>query len=317
VRFIPGGTALCWAVCGGHEKLVTFLIRHRAQIEGTPHFTSPLFLALQRAPSFPSFAKNCNYESIVTLLLEAGADPMKIDNWGRSTLCYATAPGAEEILSFLLNAGVNPNLADNSGQIPLHFASLSFKRTHLIIDTLINAGSNALIQDKDGMTPLHYAARFGRDAEIISLLRAAPSAVEILDGSGTSALAWAISNVHGDLINVLSPLIAAGSDVNGGGGDMGPPLTRAARLGDPKAVRKLVRAGADPNGQWGAYDRPFFLALRLFNFQEKLDIISFLLENGADIRLADSEGKTFREAVQYCAWWDDTPCARTLLELEA
>jgi ankyrin repeat protein len=301
-----GGTARCWAVWGGHQKLVAFLIRHGAQIEGVPNFPSPpLLLALDR------FATLCNYEPIVEMLLEAGADPMKVDSSGRSTLCYATAPWAEKILTSLLNAGVDPNLIANCGKTPLHFAGQS-SGTHSIIDILVNAGSNPLIQDQNGMTPLHYAARSGSDAMIISLLRAGPSAVKQLDVDGTSALTWAIWN--GYRTSAVALLIAAGSDVNISGGRRGSPLSRAALLGDPEIVRNLVRAGADPNGQCEAYDRPIFAALRRNNQKSRLDVISFLLENGVDVTLVGSQGTTFREAITRRPFNSRDCCA--LLELE-
>lgn len=76
--------------------------------EETPPGTTPLMLAA-RIPRFP----------FVKLLLEAGADPGRIDAEGRSALLYATElgdPARQQVITLLLDAGAQPLKAGSNAR---------------------------------------------------------------------------------------------------------------------------------------------------------------------------------------------------------
>lgn len=70
------------------------------------------------------------------------------------------------------------------------------------------------------------------------------------------------------------------------------PLTAASALGKTKAVKMLLRLGADPN-QRGWSDNPrFSTALVSASFYGKNDVVILLLKAGADPNLGDRNGYT-------------------------
>lgn len=292
------GTALCWAARGGHLEVVKLLLDHGAEVDACGDLrATPLLLAVQR------FGINSSHaESVVALLLQHGANIAYRDRQGRTPLFYAVTPSGERILDLLLNAGADPNVIDEEGKLPVHHAA--YLRGVGAIKHLIRAGSRVNVRDKSDslymfkeMLPLHYAANNEHCEAIRALIDADPSTVLVKDGNGTSALTWAIWS--GGCPEAAYILIDAGSDVNDGGGEHGSPLARASVLGDVGVIRKLIDKGADVNFQDPKDgETPLFRTLYRGDVPfdgryEMREAIELLLQNGADVKLRNLEGRNF------------------------
>jgi len=107
-----GYTALHLAVAYRQEALVEALLRHGAKVETlNPSEETSLGLAAGRIGS----------SRMVTLLLEAKADPNQRGGDGLTALHKAAGYQRKEILDLLLAAGANPNLTDPQGRTPLDY----------------------------------------------------------------------------------------------------------------------------------------------------------------------------------------------------
>jgi len=117
---------------------------------------------------------NFNYGDALGLLIEAGADPNKKNDKGKTPLHYATGHNS---VDSLLKAGANPNAQDIEGKTPLHYIA-GFNCHVGVVDLLLKKGADPAIRDKQGKTPLHCAIH---SSEIDPLLKAGanPNAQDI------------------------------------------------------------------------------------------------------------------------------------------
>lgn len=96
--------------------------------------------------------------AMVAALLEAGADPMLADEFGRTPLHAAAEPCAQRIAvaELLLKAGADPNDRDSQGRTPLHVA-LQMLRSYCVsvelVRVLVAAGADPRVRDAQGATP--------------------------------------------------------------------------------------------------------------------------------------------------------------------
>ncbi|KAK2743322.1 hypothetical protein FQN55_007519 [Onygenales sp. PD_40] len=142
------------------------------------HGTTPLCLASK----FVS-------RSIVTKLLEAGADVDRPDALARTPLIHAIAGNSNQIVRILINAGANVNAADTRKYSPLHYATDPGRPT--IVRQLLAAGADPNARNNQGCTPLSFAATLQRhSAEIIEQLVAAGADINATDNNGRTALHW-------------------------------------------------------------------------------------------------------------------------------
>jgi ankyrin repeat protein len=98
-------------------------------------------------------------------------------------------------------------------------------------------------------------------------------------------------------------------------GDM-PPLIRAARDGNPAAIRQMVKSGADPNAPWGSLRwTPLMHAIH----KNQIASVNALLESGADVNRTgdyETEPRTKQRDVtplMMAAGYGHTPIVQTLL----
>lgn len=150
-------------------------------------------------------------------------------------------------------------------------------------------------------TPLSLAAERGH-LNIVLALCGHPNTV--LSGAPfgfTCHLSRAASRGHVDVVDVL---IAAGADVNEEEENFSTPLIYAFYTPGVslQIVQKLVQAGADVNAQVRDYGST---ALQSAAAKGNLDIVRFLLDNGASLILMDSDGHgwiiTFSKHLEYKA----------------
>ena len=95
----------------------------------------------------------------IQLLLEAGFDPMSMDDFGQTPLHYAVRNGNKIALGMLLKAGSNPNAVETEyGNTPLHYAATLGNEN--FIQNLIAAGGDPKLPRKDGKNSLDIFKKF-------------------------------------------------------------------------------------------------------------------------------------------------------------
>ena len=108
----------------------------------------------------------------VSRLLRGGADVHTVDStkWGArsTTLHCGVAANDVETIEVLLKAGVDPNKADQYGETPLMKAARSSKLK--VIECLLRAGSDKNAVANDGRTALDFAQEKLRSFDLSSSL---------------------------------------------------------------------------------------------------------------------------------------------------
>ncbi len=189
---------------------------------------------------------------------------------------------------------------------------------------LQNGGSpHDVVETHNGLTRMHVAARNG-DAEVLQYLISQGGDVNVEDNSGNgwrnkTPLHWAST---GEIIDIL---IANGADQSWLDGAGKSPLASAAFRNRLSAVKRFVELGANVNARDDVVGNTILmwactgLAAHfdddpLFNDrEERLKIVRFLVEKGADINGLSAGGET---ALHGAAKFD-AQFVRLLLELGA
>ena len=184
----------------------------------------------------------------VSRLLAAGATVDAPERDGTTPLHWAVYNDDVAMTGRLLEAGANVNAVNRNGATPLSLACTN--RGAAVVDRLLKAGADVNLTT-DGAPPLLACARAGAVAAV-QMLIARGADVNAKDGyRGQTALMWAASEDHADLIKVL---LAGGATVDARSTGNFTALMFAVRQDARDAVRLLVDAGADvnlagPNGQ--------------------------------------------------------------------
>jgi ankyrin repeat protein len=105
-------------------------------------------------------AREKRIEEILAILIDAGADPNKLDPHGQTPLDYAVSKGHKEIVEMLLKRGANSNLKNGHGDTPLIVA---VEANDLGVATLlIQGGANINAKNADDKTALQIAIEQGK-----------------------------------------------------------------------------------------------------------------------------------------------------------
>lgn len=176
-----------------------------------------------------------NQQSLITLLVDAGADPNYI--WdGIPLLCTAGRDGMSLLLGaaenanltgalrVLLEKGANPNACDMTGRSALHHiagmvSQEQFDRpviNEAAIRLLIKYGGSVSLPDQGGVTPLHEAA-YGLDLHLFQLYLSAcrDDEQQALLYSKTHHQETLLHfSAAGGCAEIISFLVAKGLDVN-------------------------------------------------------------------------------------------------------
>jgi ankyrin repeat protein len=160
---------------------------------------------------------------VISLLLEAGADPNVTMERGWTPLHLAVETSADEVAAVLLAAGADVALAGELGTRALHLAA---ERGNVgLVRALMNQGADPLARTQLGWTALHLAVAQGQDEVVELLARRA----ELVDG--TTNQGWT-------------------------------PLHLAAAFDRAQAARVLLAAGARTDARNQAGRTPGLVALR-------------------------------------------------------
>ncbi|XP_076278205.1 ankyrin repeat and SOCS box protein 16 isoform X3 [Lasioglossum baleicum] len=197
--------------------------------------------------------------NVARILLEAGANPNKRYFFGSEI--NLVSPLDLQCMELLLAFGAQPNTRDRAGLTPLMKASrLPQGIASVLLLLSYGADVNSMADARhDYRTVLHYA-----------ILGGDPSVIDLLLKQGARL-------------------------------DLGPEYQKPTALdlailkGDPSIVRMLLRSGADVNATSPIIGSPLHVACA-DNIPNRLEILSMLLERGADPNLVirSDEGPALR-----------------------
>jgi ankyrin repeat protein len=216
---------------------------------------------------------------------ETGFDPAKADISKTTPLMYALYSRQDAYARKFLAAGVNVKAADAEGATALHFAAM--RGSLEFVKALLAAGASPNAKAfSEGVTPLHVAAKRA-PAAVVEALLGAGATLDAADDRGRTPLMWAA--VRSDQADVIAALLRAGANPNTRSVAMGTALHQAAAAGAVRSVQLLLEAGADVNAAPPkAGSSPLMFACSM----ERLEVVKVLLDRGAAVNLADSNGDT-------------------------
>ena len=242
------------------------------------HINMPMadgFTPLMIASEFSQSKKQA--ATVVSQLLDAGADPNVADPSDETALHFAAESGSPEVVLSLLRAGANrralflgltpldlakahkndkvaailesaaepitfPNAAAANEFIKEELARPS-SRLNLIMEAISRGGNPNISEPTYGMTPLYLAAAAG-DYEAVKRLIFLGANKDTATNDGGTPLMIAASNGSGV---IASQLLTAGAEVNKVARHGETALFFAARSGYPGIVAMLLEAGANKN----------------------------------------------------------------------
>jgi ankyrin repeat protein len=255
------GTPLEKAARRGHARVLAYLLG-----EGMPTRSEESLRAGLKAASHSGRLDVCR------MLLDAGADPNRVDAGGGLPLLRAAYAGHRAVVELLLDRG---------GKVD---GSLEADTQDIAPGTQFRKGANALLM-----------AVYGRRMAVLELLLQRGADPNGVAASGVTPLAAAIARGWED---GAQRLLDAGVDP-----DLGYALhTACASM--PSLIRKLLEAGADPNllsqKNWmmdiangGTWQQPWLAPLHILASRGgPTEELTALLDAGAFVNAGNGEGMT-------------------------
>ncbi|XP_071582930.1 POTE ankyrin domain family member B-like isoform X8 [Heliangelus exortis] len=175
-------TPLHLACANGHTEVVTFLVRHRCQLDAADSLRrTPLMTAVQ-----------FHQEDCVSFLLEHGADPNLTDTDGHTALHLAIQAHNKNLVGLLLRHFVDHRVKNKEGFTPLALAVSEGQEE--IVEILLKAGVDVHARDQHQRTPLMIAASVGQ-LNLVKVLLSYGANISHEDADGRIAEDYA--DLHG------------------------------------------------------------------------------------------------------------------------
>ncbi|KAH7490040.1 hypothetical protein FOMA001_g2407 [Fusarium oxysporum f. sp. matthiolae] len=185
-----GSTPLLLASRNGHKTTVEYLLEKGASPQATDrHGRTPL-----------SWAAGEGHSEVVGALLawDLGVDVDAVDEKGRSPLSLGAQRGFDTVVRLLLDAGAAADIADNVGRTPLSWAV----KYSDIVELLLQAKTDTNAIDIYQRAPLSYAAS-GAYEITVRLLLDHGADVDTRDANGRTPLLWAIIKGNEKIASLL------------------------------------------------------------------------------------------------------------------
>jgi ankyrin repeat protein/aminoglycoside phosphotransferase (APT) family kinase protein len=218
--------------------------------EGNYWSLTERFLGMKEGMKLPdfnagSFARACELKGTLTPMGSTG----RTARWDSSTaLQAASAGGHETVVKMLLDAGADVNAQGGEYGNALQAASRESHET--VVKMLLDAGADVNAQGGYYGSALQAASAGGHET-VVKMLLDAGADVNAQGGYYGSALQAASREGHETMVKML---LDAGADVNAQGGYYGTALQAASEGGHETVVKILLDARADANAQggWGS-----------------------------------------------------------------
>lgn len=209
----------------------------------------------------------------VQAAVSQGADVNSLSQWDGTAMHMAASAGHVEILAFLLEHNADPLEKDTVDFIPLHLAARDGQPA--AVKFLLDHGGR--VPERTYTDILHVAS---------------------MSSTSLPEIGEMLAKAH---IKMIDPATGAASEADA-------QLLESAASGDVDGVQGALEHGADVN----AMDGRGTSALRWATQREYADIVTFLLDAGADINAASYTGWT--ALLDACFFNDDVEMVRLLLE---
>ncbi|MBF0314810.1 MAG: ankyrin repeat domain-containing protein [Oligoflexia bacterium] len=213
-------------------------------------------------------------------IFKSGEDVNVPGSYGRTPLYCATSARNIEVARYLLTQGADLNIAASNGFTPLRDAALSgdLEGVRFLVENKADINK----ADSNGRTPLLNAVYSG-NVEVVKYLLEKGADPNMLDNAGWTPLHYATAAGHLDIVTLL---LENKAEINQADGQGITPLFKAMSA-SPEVLKYLLEHKADPNMQSNGWT-PLNSAVAV----GRLDIVTLLLDNKADINKADASGMT-------------------------
>lgn len=238
---------------------------------------------------------SADWEPLVVLLLDHGADPDGPGTWVRAPLHQAVSLDMLDAVEYLIGAGVSlegwHDAGHTPGRTPLQEA-LWGSRPLSTVQRLLDLGADPDGAGSRDIRPLHTAA-WERRLDGVELLLRVGAQVDPRDVDGRTPLHRALARPAG--VELVEALLRGGADPNAADGEGARPLHLAAT--SVEHTRALLAAGADPRLGDAQGRLPRELA-------EGLDLVVALLEPAAVAQDGPLLGQVLGQLRAGLAWSD-------------
>lgn len=276
-------SALSWAYRHGNFEMAELLINKIDKLFVSSHMETCLTLATDKG-----------HERAVRLLLDRRASINHIDQKGRTPLIHAIIHRQWSIVHLLITRNAYIHHQDEGGKTALSYAAFSGHTP--TVQLLIRKGAFANINDFQRLTPWMHVSR-GYHYETAATLGQYRAGINphLADGY---ALLRALRH---DAIELARTLIEHDASLNIKDSEGQTPLGLACRKQEFRLCKLLIRKGAQPdlpesNGRTPLIHICEKIGSILFLNDEstarQLEMVTFLIENGADVNYNDAEGLT-------------------------
>lgn len=150
---------LLWHCSQADEHMVRYFLLHGTKVKKEIDGRYPLVEAARKGSA-----------ALATLLLQAGAQPEVIDEYGKTPLVFACIAGNAAFAKALLAAGAKVNGVAGDGGTALHAATRSGNTE--LVEALLKAGARPDARQKHGLTPLELGVIVGSWDVVECLVRA-------------------------------------------------------------------------------------------------------------------------------------------------
>lgn len=244
-------------------------------------------------------ARNNDQQTVRTLVKQR-ADVNVRAHDGSTALLWAAHWNDLDTADLLIRAGANVNAANDLRTTPLSLACTNANAA--LVDRLLGAGANPNTPIASGETPLMTCAGTGSAAAVRMLIARGADVNEKEPSQHQTALMWAASERHPDVVNML---IAQKADLQARTKKGFTALHFSAREGDLESARLLLGAGVDINirsqpaaapagaGRGGgpSYEASVSAGstpLLVATMRAQVPFALYLLEHGADPNASDA-----------------------------